>query len=207
MNPYGVNPERFSGAKPADNGPIFLAVGRFVEKKAPYLTLLAFSKVVKEAPSSQLIMVGGGPLLGICRKLIEPLGLKDSVELLGPQPTEKIEQLMRQARAFVQHSLEADNGDSEGTPVAVIEAQMSGLPVIATRHAGIPDVVLDGVTGFLVEEGDVEGMASQMVRLAKDPVLAGRLGNSARRSALENFTLDRHIRELSEMIAEGCRRV
>src|SRR5205823_4306575 len=83
---------------------------------------------------------------------------------------------MRQARAFVQHSVEASTGDCEGLPVGILEAGASGLPVIATRHAGIPEAVVDGETGVLVAEKDVRGMAHAMAHLLKSPELAGRLG-------------------------------
>lgn len=73
------------------------------------------------------------------------------------------------------------NCDSEGTPVAILEACASGLPVVATRHAGIKDVILHGETGFLIEEGDVHGVAEYMVQLLEDPELAERLGRSGRR--------------------------
>jgi glycosyltransferase involved in cell wall biosynthesis len=108
---------------------------------------------------------------------------------------------MQRARAFVQHSVTAPDGDSEGTPVAIIEAQMSGLPVVSTRHAGIPDVVIDGETGFLVNEGDVAGMGRMMARLASQPALAARLGESARRRALAGYTLSRHLEQLAGILS------
>ena len=96
---------------------------------------------------------------------------------------------MEGARAFVQHSMTAPSGDSEGIPVAILEAGASGLPVIATRHAGIPEAVVDGETGYLVGEGDVNAMASRMRQLALEPELAGRLGARARAHVREHFRL------------------
>jgi glycosyltransferase involved in cell wall biosynthesis len=94
-------------------------------------------------------------------------------------------------------------GDSEGTPVGVLEAGASGLPVVATRHAGILDVVVDGATGLLVDEGDVVGMAEHMLRLAREPELAGRLGQAARRRICAHFTMDQSIAKLWSII-EGA---
>jgi colanic acid/amylovoran biosynthesis glycosyltransferase len=99
---------------------------------------------------------------------------------------------MRRARGFVQHSMVAPDGDSEGNPVAVMEAQLSGLPVVATRHAGIPEVVRDGETGVLVSEGDVDGMAAAMRRLVLEPALAARLGAAGQRRVSEQFTVQHH---------------
>jgi len=84
----------------------------------------------------------------------------------------------------------------------VMEAQLSGLPVVATRHAGIPEVVIDGQTGFLVEERDVEGMAAAMATLLRDPGLAAALGDCGRRRILEGFTIDHHLRQVSELLLQ-----
>ena len=107
---------------------------------------------------------------------------------------------MRHVRAFVQHSLVASDGDSEGNPVAVMEAQLSGLPVIATRHAGIPEVVVDGVTGVLVAEGDVEAMANAMLTLLEEPMLAQQFGQAGQKRAREHFTVEHHLRDVTELL-------
>jgi colanic acid/amylovoran biosynthesis glycosyltransferase len=200
VNVYGVDPKRFSGGSPEAKGPVFCGVGNFVEKKAPYLTVLAFSKVVQVVPEARLIMVGEGPLFGPCKRLATAMGIGSSVEFLGVKGPDLISKLMRDSRVFVQHSLEAENGDCEGTPVAVIEAQMTGLPVISTKHAGIPDVVVNGETGFIIDEGDMDGMSARMLQLARYPELAGIMGRAARERALCNYTLDRHLNQLAEMI-------
>jgi glycosyltransferase involved in cell wall biosynthesis len=116
---------------------------------------------------------------------------------------------MLKARCFVQHSVEASNGDSEGTPVGILEAGASSLPVVATRHAGIPDVVVEGQTGFLVDERDTTAMAAQMLRLAQDSELAARLGSAARLHVERNFSqeqsLDRLWTIIESAIAAGER--
>ena len=125
-------------------------------------------------------MIGGGPLFERCVELADDLGVSGSVEFPGFLPHEELAAVQRSARAFVQHSMEAPSGDSEGMPVAILEAAASGLPVVATRHAGIPDAVIDGVTGFLVDEGDVAAMSARMIQLAIDPALAAEFGVRAR---------------------------
>jgi colanic acid/amylovoran biosynthesis glycosyltransferase len=87
--------------------------------------------------------------------------------------------------------------------VAVLEAGASGLPVIATRHAGIPDVVVEGETGLLVDERDVSGMARHMIRLLREPELAGRLGAAAREHVATHFSMDRSVERLWGII-ESC---
>ncbi len=205
-NPCGMDATIFYGSDPAKAPPTFLSTGRFVDKKGPHLTLLAFSHVLARVPEARLIMVGDGPLLDICTSLAKAWGIDKSVEFPGPQPHAKVAQLMRQARAFVQHSRVPVSGDSEGTPVAVSEAGGAGLPVVATRHGGIPDVVEDGVTGFLVDEGDTAAMAERMLRLAQDPQLAAQLGRAARVRVLEHFTLEQTIKKLADVIESAVQK-
>jgi glycosyltransferase involved in cell wall biosynthesis len=200
VNCYGVDRQMFRPTDPAENPPVFLAVGRFVDKKAPYLTLLAFAEMLRHWPEARLRMIGDGPLLGVCRSMVVGMRLEKSVDLLGPQPHEVVASEMQRARAFVQHSIVAEDGDSEGTPVAVLEAGASGLPVVATRHAGIPDVVINEETGLLVEEHDVAGMARAMLRLACDPEEARRLGSAARHRVATHFHMEDSIHRLWQII-------
>jgi colanic acid/amylovoran biosynthesis glycosyltransferase len=151
---------------------------------------------------ARLVMVGEGPLLGEAQQLVHALALSDVVSLLGVQSHQDVAQLLRGARAFVQHSLVAPDGDSEGSPVSVMEAQLSGLPVVATRHGGIPEVVVEEATGFLVEEGDSSGMAQAMGRLARDPALAGRLGAAGRARATSRFTVQHHLEQVGHLVEE-----
>ena len=81
-----------------------------------------------------------------------------------------------------------------------MEAQLSGLPVIATRHAGIPDVVIEGETGLLVEEGDEEAMAMAMLRLINDPELAERFGRAGRQRVLKRFTVAHHLQQVTDLL-------
>jgi len=199
-NSCGVDTSLFSGADPAHAGPVCVAVGRFVNKKAPYLTVLAFKEVVSNYPDARLIMIGEGPLWQSCKQLARALGLEGAIEFLGQRPHAEIAAVMRKARMFVQHSVRAIDGDSEGTPVAVLEAGASGLPVVATRHAGIIDVVVDGQTGFLVGEGDLVGMAEGMIKLAQDPVLAARLGRAARERICAQFSMQESMVNLWRII-------
>ena len=200
-NPAGVDCDAFRNAAPAAADPTFLAVGRFVDKKAPQLTILAFADVYRRRPQARLRMIGNGPLLDACRDLAGGLGLADAVTFLDAQPHPVIQDEMRRARAFVQHSIEARSGDCEGTPVAILEAGASGLPVVSTRHAGIPDVVIERETGLLVDEHDVRGMADAMVRLVDEPALAGRLGAAARDHVRAHHSMQHSLDRLWAIIA------
>ena len=198
---YGIDGNLFQGADPERAPPHFLAVGRFVEKKAPHLTLLALAAVLRDEPAARLSMVGDGPLLGPCQALAEGLGIADRVDFLGVLEPSAVATAMSRSRAFVQHSIGASDGDSEGNPVSILEAQTAGLPVVATRHAGIPEVVIEGETGFLVAERDVAGMAAGMLRTIREPRLAGELGAAGRRRALETYSAQRSLGKLADLVA------
>jgi glycosyltransferase involved in cell wall biosynthesis len=202
-NPVGIDCTTFDGAKPEEVPPSFVAVGKFSAKKAPHLTIGAFAEVHRQCPDARLRMIGLGPLKESSVHLVEKLGIASAVTIMGPCPPDVIADELRTARCFVQHSVIAPNGDSEGTPATIVEAGASGLPVVSTRHAGIPDVVIEGETGFLVEEGDVEGMAERMLRFAFDPALAGEMGRNARRWVEAEFSITKRIGNLWDII-QSC---
>jgi glycosyltransferase involved in cell wall biosynthesis len=205
ISPSGADAALFRGASPETAPPMFLAVGRFVPKKGPLLTIAAFERLLSQLPESlasacRLVMVGDGPMLEEAKGLVRQQSLTTQVRFAGVLPPTEIAALMRQVRGFVQHSLVAPDGDSEGSPVAVMEAQLSGLPVVATRHAGIPEVVMDGSTGILVEEGDVQAMANAMAQLVRNPQLAARLGAAGQERMSLNFTVEHHLAAVSALL-------
>jgi len=199
-NVCGVDIDQFKDGRPDKNPPVFITVGRFVDKKAPHLTLLAFRKVLERCPSARLVMIADGPLLEPCRYIVHALRMTHAVEFLGPKNHNEVAETMRGARSFVQHSVTTSYGDSEGTPVGILEAGASGLPVVSTRHAGITDVVIENRTGFLVDEFDIDGMAEHMIQLAKKPELALEVGQRARKHIEDNFSMQKSINSLWNII-------
>ena len=206
VSPSGANTELFHGSTPAKASPIFLAVGRFVAKKGPMHTIRAFSQVCQglgnREPNLALWMVGDGPLLEPSLNLVGALGLQGRVCFFGVCRQKRVAELMREVRCFVQHSLVAPDGDSEGNPVAVMEAQLSGLPVVATRHAGIPEVVLEGKGGLLVDEGDEDSMAQAMAQFVLDPELAARFGDCGRQRIQQGFTIENHLHQVTQLLLQ-----
>lgn len=200
VQPSGAECSKFSGAQPADAAEHFLSVGRFVPKKAPFRVIEAFALAHQHRSSISLTMIGEGPLLAETQQLVRVMGLESAVRFLGGQPHEKVADEMRRARALLQHSVVAPDGDSEGTPVSVMEAGASGLPVIGTRHAGIPDIVLHQETGLLVDEHDVQAMANAIVLLADQPKLAGTLGAAARDRVTRQFTVESTAKAVYKLI-------
>ena len=197
--PCGADMELFRPKPPAD-GQVLLSVGRFADTKSPETTIQAFALALKHLPNAMLRMAGKGALLPACRALVMELEIEDSVEFLGVIKPSEVYAEMQAARAFVQHSVTTEEGETEGSPVAIMEAGAAGLPVIATRHAGIPEIVLHERTGILVDEHDVQGMADAMVRILTDKPLADAMGAAAHLHIAEHYSLERNLRILTETI-------
>lgn len=178
----------------------FLSVGRFVDKKAPYLTILAFRKVLEVHKDVKLVMCGEGPLLETCQNLVEFYGIENKVEFKGKVNKDAIIKLLQESIAFVQHSITSKNGDMEGTPVGVMEASSAGLPVVSTNHAGIPDVIQNGKTGYLVSEKDVDNMALYMRKVLENSDLAKQMGEYGKVFIKENITMRNHLNLLRKLV-------
>lgn len=200
-NCYGVDVERFRGGRPDLVPPHFLTIGRFVEKKAPLLALLAFHRVVQQCPGARLTMVGTGVLWESTLQVVKALGLTGSVDLCGVRTPEEVAVLMQRSRAFMQHSVVTEANDSEGTPLAILEAMATGIPVVATRHAGIADVIAHGERGLLCGEFDIDTMAELLLQLADDPVRAARLGAAGRAYVQANHRVENSIASLHRVLA------
>lgn len=198
-NVYGPKNE-FLEVAPTFRKQQFLAIGRFVDKKAPYYLILSFIKVLESFPNARLIIAGEGELLNTCKNLAKLFKVENRINFPGVVEPVVFQKYLRESLAFVQHSVTAENGDSEGTPVSILEASAAGLPVLATNHAGIPDIVIEGKTGLLVAEHDVTGMTENMISLLENPQFAKELGENGKEHIKSNYTLSRHIDVLNGLI-------
>ena len=185
--PCGIDVEAF-GPSPDRDPSRIVAVGRLTPKKAPHLMIGAFAIAARQHPELTLDVVGDGPMRGICEQVIADEGLTGRVILHGAQDNDFVRARMSEAGQFVQHSITAPNGDQESQGISLIEAMASSLPVVATDHNGFRETVIDGETGFLTPEGDVEAMAQRLIELAADGRLRERMGQAARMRAEAKFT-------------------
>jgi glycosyltransferase involved in cell wall biosynthesis len=202
--PCYVNLELFKPVQRDFSRKILLAVGRFCITKAPDLTILAFSEVLRSHPDAELRMVGaddGNGIMESCRSLVKALGIQENVKFLGSMSSENVAAEMRNASVFVQHSITApETGDKEGTPVAIMEAMACGLPIVSTRHAGIQEVVQDGISGILVNEFDYLRMAKEITELLGHPERLEEISYAASNGIRANRSVADHIQILSEII-------
>ncbi len=182
-----------------------LFVGRLIEKKGGSCAIEAFKKVLEENQNIELRIIGDGPLNEEIEKLIQKLNLDGKVILLGAQPQSTVLKEMNEADIFFLPSLTAENGDREGIPVSIIEAAATGLPIVSTIHSGIPEIVIDGETGFLVQEKDTPAMAERLRQLIRDPELRTKMGKAGRAHVETNYdrknemdNLEKHFENLLE---------
>ena len=169
-----------------------LAVGRMTAKKGPIYLLDAFRRASVVYPNMRLDVIGDGELLDAARQYVDANELAGKICLHGSKPSSDVELAMKAADIFLQHSRTApDTGDQEGLPVAILEAMAAALPVISTRHAGIPEAVDHGVTGFLSDEGDVKSMAENIVHLAENAAIRQKIGVAAWENARDNFSFEK----------------
>ena len=199
INTYGPHPD-YLNIEPDNNSNFIISVGRHTYKKAPYLTILAFQKVLERHPNLKLKMIGDGELFDVSKNLVKSLGLENDIILLGGLERKEIVKHLEKAFLFVQHSIVASNGDSEGTPVGIIEAMAAGLPVVSTRHAGIPDVVIENKAGLLVDENNIEEMATYMLKLVENRDLAEIMGQKGKIRIKNYFSLDKHLETINNLI-------
>ena len=188
LSPCGIDPDVFRPGRRVPHR--LIAVGRLVEKKAPHLTIAAFARIAERFPQAKLEIVGDGPLARKCTAAIREFGLEDRVRLHGAQSPEFVANLMQSGGIFVQHSVTARNGDTEGLPVSLLEAMSCELPVVATRHSGIVETVEQNATALLVDEYDVDGMAAVIGDLLANPARAEAMGKAGRRRVIDHFTLE-----------------
>jgi len=181
--PCGVDTERFQPDGHRAGPPLIVCVARLVPFKRVDLLLDACALLRTRGLTFRCAVVGDGP----CRNELEAartrLGLEDTVELLGAAEQAQVLAWWRRAAAAVLPS------DSEGMPVSLMEAAACGVPAVATAVGGTPELIEDGVTGFLIPPGDAGKLAAALERLFCDPQLAARLGAAARRRAREHFSL------------------
>lgn len=202
--PCYVNLDRFAYLNRDFETKTILAVGRFCVTKAPHLTILAFNEVLKKHPEAKLRMIGadeGNEILETCKSLVRSLQITEKVSFLGSLSSDEVKDEMHLASIFTQHSVTApETGDKEGTPVAVMEAMATGLPVVATNHAGISEMIETGKTGILIQEFDYIGAALEISNLLDNPARMKEMGMQAADSIRANDLVVNHIDLLTEII-------
>ncbi len=190
---------------PPDGAWVFLQACRLISKKGLATTLRAFAEVARAEPGARLILAGDGPLAGELQVLVAELDLGGRVRLAGWCSQEELFRLYGEAHIFLHPSETTASGDQEGVPNSLLEAMASGLPVIGTRHGGIPEAVTDRVDGFLVPERSPESLAVAMLNLTRNPDLLEQLSTRAPLSVEGKFGARAQLGVLEDCYAEAIR--
>jgi glycosyltransferase involved in cell wall biosynthesis len=215
---HGLDLQRFSKKNPlvqsmrdgrnAADPLVILSVARLVEKKGTDVLLQALARIRPEL-HWRFVHVGGGPLKRRLERFASRLGINQKVEWRGALNQAELLEEYRNADVFALASRIASDGDRDGLPNVLAEAQSQGLACVATRVSAIPELVRDGETGLLVDEGDVQALACALEALIASPARRGALGQAGQARVAESFALEANIELLARKfgLASGANRV
>ncbi len=196
----GLNLAGFRRADFSSASPLILAVGRLIDKKGFADLISACRLLVERGKSFRCQIIGEGPLEEKLRRQIDELNLQNCVELVGPKPQHEIAEHLATGTVFVLPSVIDANGGMDNLPTVIMEAMATGLPVISTAIGGIPEMVIDNETGFLVSAGDVVALAGAIENVITNLSLARQLGQGGHERAQKLFSIEKNVRELCALL-------
>lgn len=194
--PLGVDCEIFKpreGRKKQKSRVTIGFVKHLRPKYGPEYLIRAFAEIARKYRQVELLMAGTGAMEEFLRNMVKTLHLENSIHFLGNVPHEKVPDLLTDIDIFVMPS------QSESFGVAAAEAQAMEIPVVASRVGGVPEVVVDGKTGFLVEPKDIDGFVRAISRLIEDPALREEMGKEGRKHVLEHFEWGRCAAKMAKV--------
>ena len=201
----GIAMDGFPPGNPAGSVPRIVSVGRCVEKKG-FGDLIEAARLLRERGwKFQCLIIGDGPLETELRAQIAAARLDEVVRLLGPRPQAEVRRQLAEAQVFALACVPDREGGSDNLPTVVMEAMASGLPVVSTRLAGVPEMISDGVEGILTVPRSPADFADALERFLRDPAFAQACGDRGRRSALTKFAVENTTRELKHLLVRWAR--
>jgi colanic acid/amylovoran biosynthesis glycosyltransferase len=176
-----------------------LTIARLVEKKGVAFAIEAIARLISKGKRILYNVIGDGILHDGLQEMTERLGVVPYVKLLGWKTPEEVNLLLQEAHILIAPSLTSSNGDQEGIPNVLKEAMVSGLPVISTLHSGIPELVADGISGFLVPEHDVDSLADSLAYLIDHPEIWPEMGRAGRAHIMTYYNIEKLNDELVDL--------
>ncbi len=180
--------------------PLIIAVGRLIAKKGFANLIHTCGVLAQRGKSFRCEIIGEGPQENELRAQIDKLNLRNRLVLLGAKPQREVRQHLAAASVFVLPSVLDPEGGMDNLPTVIMEAMATGLPVISTNIAGIPEMVVQNETGFLVQPADPIALAKAIEDVIDDRLLAQRLGEAGRQRAQELFSIEKNVRELCALL-------
>ena len=179
----------------------FLIISGLEPKKGHLFLLKSFKEAYKQNKNIRLRIFGSGKLENEIKNFIKKNNMSEYVKYLGKLTYGSDQHLveLKNADVFIHPSVTDENGDKEGIPGAIVEAMAAGLPIISTYHAGIPYIIEDRITGFLVKEWDIQALTERILYLASNSDLRKEIGVNAKQYALSNLDLHMKEKELEQI--------
>jgi glycosyltransferase involved in cell wall biosynthesis len=199
----GLDLGEFGRADFRSSPPLIMAVGRLIPKKGFSDLIVACAWLAQHGKSFRCEILGEGPVENDLRKQIERLGLQHCVILAGAKPQSQLRRRLVAANVFALPSVIDPEGGMDNLPTVIMEAMATGLPVVSTNIGGIPEMVIENKTGFLVQSGDGVAMADAINQIIGDASAAESLGQSGYARAQTLFSIDKNVRELCALISSG----
>ena len=196
----GLNLAEFGRTHFSCNPPLILGVGRLIAKKGFADLIRACGLIAERGKSFRCEIICEGPLEDELRGQIGRLNLQDRVALSGARPMGEVRRRLIAANVFVLPSIIDPDGGMDNLPTVIMEAMATGLPIVSTTIGGIPEMVVENETGFLVQPGDAAALADAIEQVIDDRLLAQRLGQGGYERAQQLFSIDKNVRELCTLI-------
>jgi glycosyltransferase involved in cell wall biosynthesis len=201
----GIDPELYTPCAEVADGPQICQVARFVDKKGVLLTIEVFRRIRERCPAAKLVLVGDGPLRGALESAIRRYGLHGACHLTGLLNHREMLRVLSTSHVYLHPAAMTADGDQEGTPMILLEAQALRVPVVTTNSGAITAVVEHGCGGLVAPEHDLERLASYAIRLAGDGLLRRQLGSRGRRFVLRHHRLSRTVADFDQLYSELLR--
>jgi len=202
----GINLEVFLPAMGKRKGNVVLSVGRLVEKKGFRYLIESIGLLRRQGLKVDCRIIGDGEDHDALRSLVSKLNLARSVRLLGGMPQDRVLKQMQEATVFVLPAVIADDGNRDSLPTVLLEAMATGLPVISTDVAGIPEILDRGECGLLVTQKDPDALAGAIAAAIRDEKLRRRLARLGRDKVRRTFDIRRNVRRLRLLLSASARR-
>ena len=199
----GLDLAEFGRADFSSTPPLIIAVGRLIPKKGFSDLIRACALLAERGKSFRCEIVGEGSLNDELHRQIDELRLQDAVVLTGAKPQTQVRRRLTAANLFALPSVIDRDGGMDNLPTVIMEAMATGLPVVSTNISGIPEMIVENETGFVVEPGEVVALAHAIERVIGDSSLAARLGHSGYERAETLFSIEKNVRELCALICNG----
>jgi len=193
----GIFPDRFKRPKNLIDPPKILSVGRYIEKKGFSNLIKACAALDNEA--FECLIVGEGRLKNTLKEQVRRAGLEGKVFIVGPRSESEIAELLSRTSIFAFPCQTDQEGNMDNLPTVIMEAMCASVPVVATRLAGIPEMMIHGETGYLIDEGDHCALVAALRTLLRDVTVAKQMGERGRTLALKKFDISKTVDALKSL--------